>query len=705
MKLLHSIIGCYVVSSALAALASDGPSIQSGSESNKTWTADDAVFSDEVWGSGPDNWQISPDSRRAVWVKSQPDKDKGEYVGNLFLSDLMDGREIQLTRGADGCGNPKWSPDGERIAFLSSRSDSKAKAEVKGKNQIWLINPFGGEPWVLTSSDRDVAGFDWAGTNEIIYAAKEEPSAEEKLRTDEKDNSQVVEDDEHEPPVRLFKVDVTSAKVTPLTTNTDRIEAFSVSPDGNQVVTWHEHSLRNVYDLSERPVIFLTDMKTGTHKQLYDDPQIHLFHPITWERDSRGFYAVNPRSDNPKYSYPSIFELYHYDLAKGELEKVNLDWERGLSSWTDLAVTAKGFITLLADGVRVKAARYTRVDGEWRREWITGDHASHIFGLALGNDDKTMVYRYSTPTCPTQYYKAVLNGARIESPKQLTHLNPPFQEKPKAKCETVHWKGALGETVEGLLFYPLNYQAGKKYPVVVDIHGGPAWHYTEQWWDYPLYFDNNILNERGAFVFRPNYHGSAGYGLSWIESNIGRLGELEVEDINTGVDYLVNRGFANPERLAVMGWSNGGALTAAVCVQTNRYCAAIAGDGQIDYLDYWSQSDIGASFCGSYLGKSLVDDPLALMRFSPSYQLKNVTTPTLILFGSDDKRVPVEQGWIYYRSLQQSGKAKVRFVIFPGEHHGPAKFVYLKRAYEEELAWLDKYLFQEAAEPAVVAEH
>jgi len=380
-------------------------------------------------------------------------------------------------------------------------------------------------------------------------------------------------------------------------------------------------------------------------------------------------------------------------VVTGQIEKVDLDWERGLCT-AELRVIDPGgenkdggFITLLANGVHPGFARYLREGNTWQREWITGLHSTNVFAFELGRDNRTLVCDYSSSTLPEQWEKAVLNGARLESPVPLTHLNPGLEKKRKARCETLHWTGALGETVEGMLCYPLDYTVGQRYPLIVEIHGGPASLFGDQWGN------NNIFNARGAFVFRPNYHGSACYGLKWVESNLGRLNELEVEDINKGVDHLVAQGLADPEKLAVMGWSNGGTLTAAVTVATNRYKAAIAGDGPIDWIDYWAKSDVGGWFCRAYFGTNPLDDPARLMRFSSFYQMSKVTTPTLIMFGEEDKRVSVDQGWMYYRALQQSSKTDVRLVIFPGERHGPAKTVYVRRALEEEMNWLDKYLF------------
>jgi dipeptidyl aminopeptidase/acylaminoacyl peptidase len=668
-------------------LASDSAAPPADTQSNVLWTVDEVISSEAAY-----DFRISPDCRWAVWQKMVTLKDKNKFVGNLFLSNLTNGQETQLTRGDDGSNSAKWSPDGKLIAFMSSRLNPKAKADDKDKNQIWLMNPFGGEPWPLTSGDRAVSLFDWMDTNHIIYTAQEEPSAYERTNKDNQDGTKVVEDDEHEPPVRLFKVALDSAAVTPLTTNTDRIQNFWVSPDGVHLVTAHARTSRSTYDQSEKAAIFLTNLKTGERKEIFAAPQFHMMWPVSWQHDSQGFYAANERTSKPKYSYPAIFDLYHYSLATDKIEKVDLDWDRGLLT-ADLQVTDTGFVTLLADGVRPRLARYSRNGDQWRRQWITGAHVTNLFYPQLGNDDKTIVYNYSSPSRPDQWYQATLGEDKIESPAQLTRLNTAFQAKKTANSEIVHWSGACGETVEGLLDYPLDYQPGRKYPLVVEIHGGPAWQFEDQWWDWPIY-NNNLVNARGAFIFRPNYHGSTGYGLKWVESNIGRFGELEVEDINKGVDYLIQRGLVDPDKLAVMGWSNGGTLTACVTVAANRYKAAIAGDGPIEWVDYCAKSDVGGWFGGSYFGTTSPTDAAPLKRFSPFYQLNKVTTPTLILFGDEDERVPVDQGWMYYRALQQSGKAPVRLILFPGEGHGPAKPSYVKRALEEELAWFDKYLFR-----------
>jgi dipeptidyl aminopeptidase/acylaminoacyl peptidase len=653
-----------------------------------TWEIDDVILTESI-----QDIQVSPDGRWAVWVHVAPDKEHEECIGNLVRLDLAMGRETILTRGNERCFHPRWSPDGQRLAFLRSHND---------KNQIWLIDPSGGEAWPLTEWPADILQFEWAGPDALVFAAQETPTLRASRLKEEKDDSIVVEDERHEPPVRLFRAETSSKKVTRLTDNDDRIDKLAVSPDGRYAVAIHQRSLRYNYDNKIKPIVLLHDLHKDQARRLFAEPHWNIQY-FYWSPDSRGFYAVNLHNSQPRFAQAGILQLHYFDLTGNVVLPVDLAWERGLAEREDnddapaLTVTRTGFIALLADGVRTKSARYTRAGNDWRREWLEGEHADHIFDVQASTDGRTLLYAYSTARTPTQWYRAALDGSRLDKPRPFAILNPRLRQLRHARTEVVAWKGARGDEVQGLLYYPHNYRERTKYPLVVMIHGGPAaadrdaW---EEWWTCPA----NLVCQRGAFVLKVNYHGSSGYGLKWLESiTKGRYGDLEAIDIEKGVDSLITRGLVDPARLAVSGWSNGAILANLLTVQTMRYKAAIAGAGNVEYVSDWANCEFGDAFNRYYLGASPLENPFFYLLKSPFYRLQRVRTPTLIFFGSDDRTVPVHQGWVQYRALQQLGKTDVRFVLFPGEKHALTKLAHRRRKVKEELAWLDRYLFASVA--------
>ncbi len=295
-----------------------------------------------------------------------------------------------------------------------------------------------------------------------------------------------------------------------------------------------------------------------------------------------------------------------------------------------------------------------------------------------------------------QIYRAQLDGTSITSPVQVTKLNEGLiKGRTFAKSEVIRWKGATGEEVEGILYYPDNYEAGKKYPLITAIHGGPSGHDADAWadsWAYP----NNLLTQRGAFVLKPNYHGSNNYGLKWVESICcGKYYDLETPDINAGVDYLVAKGLVDADRIATMGWSNGSILsTSLITTYPERYKVASVGAGDVEWISDWGNVIFGDSFDSYYFGKSPMEDPELYIRKSPFFKMDKVQAPVLIFHGTADTNVPPAQSWSYFRALQYYGKVPVKFVVFPGEPHGPRKLTHQMRKVEEEVAWFDKYFFK-----------
>ncbi len=275
----------------------------------------------------------------------------------------------------------------------------------------------------------------------------------------------------------------------------------------------------------------------------------------------------------------------------------------------------------------------------------------------------------------------------------MTNLNPSYANKPKPEVEIVHWVGARDEEVEGLLYYPLDYVEGQRYPLILLIHGGPASADRDSW---SMSYTRSmvLLNQKGAFVLRANYHGSSSYGLDWVESICcGNYYSLEIPDLENGVDYLIERGLVDPDKLGTMGWSNGAILSIELTTRNPRYKAASAGAGGVEWISDWANVDFGQAFDDYYFGAVPYEDPQRYIDLSPFFRMNDVQTPTIIYFGTEDRNVPTDQGWSHFRALQQIGQVPVKFILFPGEAHGIRKLAHQRRKLEEDLAWFDRYLF------------
>ena len=636
---------------------------------------------------------IGPEGERVLWVKETPDLEADRSQSDLFLTYRDDPHggdstvTIQLTRTGNN-GAPRWSPDGEHIAFLSSR---ETEDEESNGTQLWRLDPRGGAPEAITSVEHGVQGARWLDADRLLFTAREQSTRYEKHLAETEDDADVIEDTTLFRPVRLFSVHVETGAVTRVTDNDHQIEEFAPSPDGQYVVYSLDDSPIDA-DARNQPHQFLLNLETGAATEIFDE---QYFDPsnVQWTSDSDGFYATDSYSSDPEHEGAGITELYHYDLAARSYEKVPLEWgDKGIG-YGGYSVVDGGLHVQLANGPTIKPRFYRRTEDGWAPEDVADERLHHASSVTVGPDGETIVFSHSTADTPPSYRVGTYREGEIQGDETLTTLNEGLNDLPIPRAEVVRWEGANGDTVNGILHYPLDYDPDRAYPMMTVIHGGPSGVDLDAWsLGWTVYAP--LLAQRDAFVFRPNYHGSGHHGLEFVESIKGRYYELEIPDIVSGIDTLANRGLVDKDSLGVMGWSNGAILTTQLTLEhPTLFQVAAPGAGDVNWTSDYGNCAFGVRFDRSYFKGAPWEYTEHYIQKSPLFEMPKIQTPTLIHHGTEDRAVPYEQGWEYYRALQQIGKAPVRFLSYPGEPHGLGEISHQRRKMEEDLAWIDTYLF------------
>ncbi len=655
------------------------------------WSPEDIINTKSV-----SSLSYSTDNTMMVWTQRKGVKKKDKFVSDIYLTRLdviKDGKPktIQLTNGNDSDYSPIFSKDGETIYFLSSRT--------KGK-KLWSLSIYGGEAVAVNEFDNGISNIQWLNKDELAFVSNEGKSLYDLNAEKIKDNVQVVEDSLHWKISKLYAFNIKEKTIRKLTNNSFPINDYSVSKDGKHVITSHRMSPHYGIDASPKNTYFLQE--TNSRKRTEILKGLQTPYGFTFTPDLKGFYFIADNSSDPEWTGSGISELYYYTLASNAYVKIDLKWGNGVASGYSLL--GNNVLVSLANNATRTLGYYIKNTAGWTKKKVDlGAMNEHIRILNVSKDGSKVAFKHSTASMLPRYYVGDISYKKgvlgFNSQKEFIVLNKNLNKKNIAKSKVYQWKGANDDSVDGILYYPKDYVAGKKYPLILSIHGGPSstdtdsW--SERWSTYP-----QLLTERGAFVLKPNYHGSSNHGKAFVESIKGHYYDLELVDIINGINSLDAKGMINMDMLGTMGWSNGAILTTMLTVRyPDMFKVAAAGAGDVNWTSDYGTCGFGVQFDQSYFGGAPWDDVDGknynekYILKSPLFDIEKVKTPTIIFHGSEDRAVPRDQGWEYYRGLQQVGKAPVKFLWFPGQPHGLRKITHQLRKMKEELAWIDKYLF------------
>lgn len=613
---------------------------------------------------------ISPDGKMVAYGVTVTDWEQDAFVRHLWLADVETGRTRQLTRGKKSANDAAWSPDGRWMAFSSDREG--------GKNQIFLIAPDGGEALQLTKSETGVGSFAWSPDGKAVayLAAEKQP---EDRRNHFGDFEVVRRDYAH---THLWTVDVAEALKAPaagkqLTKGKDfSVSAFDWSPDGRRIA--FSATVNPDLVQSGTADIYVLTLESGAVKKIVSQPGPDV--GPRWSPDGQ-WIVFRSAMGNPKY-YHANARLAVVAAEGGAVRSItdSFDEQPSLVEWTPAGVY---FTALQKTEMHVFLA--DPAQGSVRR--ISTSPAGL---LSVTPDGRSGAFSMENAESVSEIYAT---GLPAWSPKKLTDMTAQVRSWTLPVSEVISWKSKDGTVIEGVLTKPADFDAAKKYPLLCVIHGGPTGIDTPQKvhaGSYPI----DIWTARGALVLRVNYRGSAGYGEKFRQLNVRNLGVGDAWDVESGVDHLIAKGWVDPKRVGVMGWSQGGYISAFLTTASAKFAAVSVGAGISNWATYYYNTDI-TPFTIQYLGDDPADDPEIYRRTSPMTYIRQARTPTLIQHGENDRRVPVANAYELRQGLEDRG-VPVEMIVYKGFGHGITKPKARRAVLEHNLLWFNHFIWGDA---------
>jgi dipeptidyl aminopeptidase/acylaminoacyl peptidase len=684
---------------------------------------------------------ISPDGNSVVIEVERPDWDQKIFRTDLWLyrdasnnASSTNPALIQLTQSGHDT-EPKWSPDGRWIAFLSERkptsekdSDSDDdKAKNKDKNdkgetaQIYLISPAGGESIPLTKGEEEVHTFSWSADSHTIYFSTRNPWTKAQKDAYKKQWKDVVQYRTAERGDTIFALNVTTALTNhtaqatkeeseaekesdttpgarPIATSPLRVSALETSPDGTKLA-FLTTPINQRQEKAEDVEIYALDLNaapqsepatTSANNPTQPRQLTHnqaLEQKLRWANDSRHiFFTVEVGDVSGPYRDIQP-HLYWVDTETSTITQ----WAKDFIGPVDhYAVTADQVLTSARIGTEVPMYSVSQPNQQlhklntWQGTYETISATQHSPRIA---------FVYSSLQKPAEIYLAD-SPDKLAEARPITNFNKLFTERELPQGKPYRWKADDGATIEGMLIYPPgSFEPGKpeakNLPLFTFIHGGPADadgnHFAADWYQWSALAATN-----GWLVFEPNYRGSAGYGDKFLQQIVPQIVSRPGKDILEGIDALIKEGIADPDHLTIGGYSYGGYMTNWLITQTTRFKAAVTGAGAVEHIGNWGNDDTtmdDAYFLGGrpWEAQQRYHDEAAI------FQINKVRTPTHMVAGANDIRVAVMEDYLLEHALYSLGIPN-KLLIFPGEGHSLDKNPWHgKIKVREELLWLQKY--------------
>ncbi|GAB2839450.1 S9 family peptidase [Ferruginibacter profundus] len=627
--------------------------------------------------------QISPDGKSIVIVVSRPDYVQNRFNAELVLVDVASGKKRVLTQDRFAVSSPRWSPNGEQLAFIARTGQGRDIT-----NQIYLLSLQGGEAKQITKAPKGVQHFAWSPNSaNIAYAALNEPKNKQDI---EKGYTafEVTNNDmfvgSQPLPAHIWLVNTNTGENKRLTDGDWSLpivippsapsSPFSWSPDGKTIL-FVKVATAYSGDGQNRTIQLLT-VADGTYQ------------PLTTRTKFEAYPNFSPDGSKISYWYKigningSINELWLSGANGGEGKPVSTPLNRDvyLSAWMpdNKTILTGGhddnktsLWTMGSDG-KATALNLGNICPSWSF-WLD----------ATLSKTSAIAFTGSEPNKPVELY---FMASTTSKPVQLTDYNSEVSKMTLGKTETIRWDNE-GRKHCGIVTYPANYEKGKKYPLVLVIHGGPNAASVDQFSRF-----SQILANEGYFVFEPNYRGSDNLGNEYKIAIVQDAGAGPGRDVMTGLEKLKATGMIDTAKIGLSGWSYGGFMTVWLAGHYGGWKAAVAGAAVTDWVDQYSFSDFNVGRASALGGSPFTGDNMKnYIAQSPITEARNIKAPTLILANTADPRVPVTQSYKLYHTLVDNGTT-TKFIAWPIPAHNASDPVTQMERDKLWVNWLNTYL-------------
>ncbi|CAN5120080.1 S9 family peptidase [soil metagenome] len=617
---------------------------------------------------------ISPDNKWVAFTVTTTDFDEGKTETRIWAVSVEGDDLLPMTAKGYSAGNPQWSPDGKYLSFTASRNSGD-------ETQVWILDRRGGEAQQLTDIEQGVSGYQWSPDGEqllLMIRDKLEDDSDEP-RPYVIDRLQFKRDyegylDRRRTHIYTFTPDDTSA--VQLTFGDYDQSGATWSPDGNKIA--FSSNRTDNPDGNTNSDIWVVDANIGENEggliQVTTNPGSD--HSPAWSPDgSKITYITNTEPEKIWYA------TNHLAVASadgnGEEQVITKELDRNISNPRFSDEGDKIWFLLEDRGERQLAS--IQPDGQNLQRVIDDKISVRDFDL---NDSviSVLAARFNEPG---EVYTFENNQLL-----QKTYKNRELSNVAQPDVEEIWFNSNDGSEIHGFLVKPIGYEEGNSYPTILWIHGGPVAQF-----EHSYSFESQLFAAHGYAVLMVNPRGSSGYGQEFSEILFADWGNKDFEDVMAAVDYAIERGIADSEKLGVGGWSYGGILTNYVITKSNRFKGAISGASETLY-----RSNYGHDHYQLYWEKELGlpwESPEKWERISPFNDVANVTTPTLWIGGSDDWNVPILGSEQMYQAMKRLG-IETQLVVYPGEHHGIRRLSFQKDRFERYIDWFNTYVKDES---------